>query len=209
MITDLTPQALKDFAAAVAAQYNGGFIRAPVHLDGGNEVELVKVFKNIHRDDWVCGSWRMMSKCLLKGVPPDELFVSVMRGKSISLCYPEHRVISSAIVAGIVPIAVGLAMGIVRNGTDNKVWCFVGDMTASTGVYNECLRYAAGHDLPIRIVVEDNGKSVGTPTHEVWGGRSFSEPEVVGHDDAPNSIDRSLRYDLAWPHSGAGQRINF
>ena len=44
----------------------------------------------------------------------------------------------------------------------------MGDMTAETGIAHECIKYARNHQLPIRFIVEDNGKSVCTDTREAW-----------------------------------------
>ncbi len=79
------------------------------------------------------------------------------------------RFYASAIVGGCLPIATGVAAAIKRQGGSEHVWCFVGDMAASTGAYSDCWRYAAGFDLPITFVIEDNGKSTNTPTAETWG----------------------------------------
>jgi len=195
--TNLTVQDLIQFSDDVAVLYNSGEIRAPVHLDGGNERNLIRVFEKVGHGDWVCGSWRMHYKCLLKGVPYDELIADIREHHSIALCYPEYRIISSAIVGGIIPIALGLAWSIKRAGGQEKVWVFCGDMTAATGMFDECFRYACGHDLPLMFVVEDNGKSVCTDTREVWGRATHRQ-----------RLNR-FRYNARWPHAGAGQWVRF
>lgn len=199
MITDHTPESLRAFETDVAAAFNAGRIRAPIHLDGGNEEALVRIFEGIKRQDWVCCSWRSHYKCLLKGVPPADVMDAILAGRSISLCFPEYRIISSAIVGGILPIALGIASAIDRDA-DEWVWAFVGDMTAMTGIYAECKRYAIGHDLPITFIVEDNGKSVCTDTRSVWG--NMDEDSLV-------TVEKRFRYHLPFPHSGAGIRVNF
>lgn len=194
---NLTRTDLIAFEANIAEQFNAGKIRAPIHLSGGNEDQLIDLFRFIQSGDWVCTTWRSHYHCLLKGVPADQLEADIMAGKSITLCYPQHRIISSAIVGGICPIALGIAMAIKQSGQHvPHVWCFVGDMTSMTGIFHECLRYADGHDLPISFVIEDNGKSVGTPTLEVWG-KCARESLMDYH------------YSLPWPHSGAGKRVEF
>ena len=45
----------------------------------------------------------------MKGVPKDILKQDIIDGKSITLCYPEFRIYSSAIVTGNIPIATGAA----------------------------------------------------------------------------------------------------
>lgn len=214
MITEHTPKTLRRFEQSVAEAFNAGKIRAPVHLDGGNEEPLIEIFREVREQDWVCGSWRMHYKALLKGVLESRLLGDILAGKSIALCYPEHRVISSAIVGGIIPIALGIAWGIKRSCGDGlmergpRVWVFCGDMTARTGIYHECVQYANGHGLPIRFVTEDNGKSVCTPTEPVWGLSEYAR--IVDASGRSTSIrEQRYVYELPWPHAGAGKRVQF
>ena len=60
-------------------------------------------------------------------------------------------------------------MGLKLRNVQEHVWCFVGDMCAEMGVFDESVKYAERNDFPITFVVEDNGLSVVTPTQEVWG----------------------------------------
>ena len=76
----------------------------------GNEDHLIRVFRDIAPGDWALGGWRFHYQCLLKGVPPAELKAAIRRGDSMSLAFPEHRILCSAIVGGILPIAVGIAV---------------------------------------------------------------------------------------------------
>ena len=61
------------FEKEIASLFNDGKIRAPVHLYKGNENKIIKVFKNIKKNDWVFCSWRSHYQCLLKGVYPKEI----------------------------------------------------------------------------------------------------------------------------------------
>jgi TPP-dependent pyruvate/acetoin dehydrogenase alpha subunit len=194
----LTAEELIAFEADIAAEFNAGKIRSPIHLDGGNEEQLIGIFRNVSPNDWVCGSWRMHYKCLLHGIPRDILKRDIIAGHSITLCYPERRIISSAIVGGILPIALGIAWSIKRAGGKNRVWAFIGDMTAETGMAWECNNYARLSVLPINFVVENNGLSVCTPTEKAWGINKDTSSHIEGYD-----------YKLPWPHSGAGKRVNF
>ena len=96
--------------------FNAAKIRAPVHLYSGNEAQMIEIFRDVKPEDWVMCSWRSHYQCLLKGVPRDQVKAEILAGRSISLCFPEYRVVSSAIVGGILPIAVGMALGIKRRG---------------------------------------------------------------------------------------------
>ena len=191
------------FEDEVAELFNGGKIRAPVHLHYGNEAHLIRIFQSIREQDWIFCSWRSHYHCLLKGVPRDQILSAIMEGKSISLCFPEYRVYSSAIVGGNLPIAVGTAMGISRNNEDARVYCFIGDMTAETGIAHEAIKYSKNHKLPIRFIVEDNGKSVCTDTREVW-----SQPNL-SYDNVDDDYVTYYRYETKYPHAGAGIRVQF
>ncbi len=208
-----TPADLIKFEDDICDLFAQRKIRAPVHLDNGNEAQLIKVFENfVDDDDWVCGSWRQHLKTLLKGVPPEELKQAIIDGKSISLCFPKHRVISSAIVGGIQPIAVGLAMGIKKRSEKHKVVCFLGDMTAETGIFHECLKYSINHELPILFVIECNHKSVCTSTLPTWNMRQYTYGggKELGSGVFANS-DKVLwfEYQSRFPHAGTGERIQF
>lgn len=202
----MTKEELEAFEADIAAEFNAGRIKAPIHLAGGNENDLISIFRDIRPQDWVIGQWRMHYHCLLKGVPPAELKAAIMAGHSITLCFPQYRVLSSAIAGGHLPIALGIAWQIKREGRDEVAYCFMGDMVAEMGIAHECIKYAASFDLPIRWIVENNGKSVCTDTKDAWGKASAN----YGDGSWFNVLNvATYRYDLPWPHSGAGQRVNF
>ena len=203
MNTKISVEDLKHFEKQVAEVFNAGRIPAPVHLYSGNEKEMIRVFQDICHDDWVMCSWRSHYQCLLKGVPQEEVFAEILAGRSISLCFPEYPIFSSAIVGGVLPIATGVAMSIKRNEGSNKVHCFLGDMTAETGIAHECIKYSQNHDLPIRFIVEDNGESVCTDTFSVWGMESSSFSQIG------NPKVEYYRYKNSYPHAGAGTRVQF
>ena len=159
----MTAQELIAFEQDIASIFEEGKIKAPVHLHGGNEEQLIDIFTHIASTDWVFSTHRSHYHALLKGIPPELVKTEILNGHSINLCFPMYHFYTSAIVGGILPIALGVAM------SGQKAWCFVGDMATRTGIFNECSRYAKGHNLPIEFVVEDNGFSVDTPTLKVWG----------------------------------------
>jgi len=202
-ITSLGADDLIAFETEIADTFNAAHIRAPVHLYYGNEKEMLSVFETVQKEDWVMCSWRSHYQCLLKGVPPELLKQRIGEGKSIALCFPEYRIVSSAIVTGILPIAVGVALGIKRRGGSEKVHCFMGEMTSETGIAHECIKYSRNHDLPIRFIIEDNGKSVCTDTRETW-----NQPKLT-YEDSTDPRIVYYRYESKYPHAGAGQRVQF
>lgn len=197
----LTKQDLIAFEDRVCESWKNKEIRAPVHLYYGNEEKIIEIFENVRPQDWVFCSWRSHYQCLLKGVDPEVLLADIRNGRSISLNYPDQRVFSSAIVTGQIPIANGVALAIKRRGLDERVFCFLGDMTSETGCFDENHRYALHHHLPITWIVEDNGKSVCTDTKKTWG------------IDIPSCRYKAgviyYQYETKYPHAGTGERIQF
>lgn len=192
----MTPEQLKNFERRVADAFEAGTVRGPIHLSGGNEDQLIEIFRDIHPVDWVFSTWRSHYHALLHGVTEDWLMAEILAGRSMGIMSPAHRFFTSAIVAGIMPIAVGVAAAIRRNRSGTLVHCFVGDMTAETGIAHESIKYAERHELPIRFYVEDNGLSCNTPTQETWGnGLSYCSSRV--------SAQRT------YPHAGIGKWVTF
>jgi TPP-dependent pyruvate/acetoin dehydrogenase alpha subunit len=186
----VTKEELIRFELDVAEAFKATLIRGPIHLAGGNEDKLIEIFKEVKPDDWVLSTWRSHYHALLKGVPRKLVWEEILAGRSMSLHFPQYRFLTSAIVAGIAPIACGLA------AAGETVWCFVGDMAAHTGAFFEAVQYATGHDLKVRFIVEDNGFSTNTPTQESWGTKENKKMD-------------GYKYDRTLPHCGIGTYVSF
>lgn len=203
LVNEHTVETLIAFEKKVADAFNSGKIRAPIHLYSNNEEQIIEIFKEVKPTDWVFCSWRSHYQCLLKGVPEDELFQAILDGRSIALSFPTKRVFSSAIVAGQVSWAVGVAKALKYEGKSDFVWCFLGDMTSEVGSAQTAFRYAQQFDLPIRFIVEDNGLSVMTDTRKTWGNKPLR------FEQTDNPKVSSYSYKNHFPHAGAGVRVNF
>lgn len=184
------------FEKSVADEFEKGGIKGPVHLSGGNEDHLIAVFKHVSHDDWVFSTWRNHYHALLHGIPASKVMEEIRSGRSMNLTFRDHNFYSSAIVGGILPIATGVAAALKRKGSKRKVWCFVGDMAATTGAFHEANTYASKQDLPITFVIEDNGVSTNTPTDETWG---YGWVGKVSY----------YPYKRTYPHVGIGKWVQF
>ncbi len=202
MDTKLTPKDLRDFELEIFDLFADAKISSPIHLRGGNEEHLIKIFKDIQPEDFCFCTWASHLECLLKGVPREEVRKSILNNKSICLSFKEHNIISSAIVGGNAPIAVGTALGLKLSNSKSHVWCFTGDMSFYTGTVQESLRYAEVHDLPITFVVADNGHSVTTPTKAVWG----SDIKALAENSSKCVY---YAYENVFPHAGTGSKVLF
>jgi pyruvate dehydrogenase E1 component alpha subunit len=203
---------MKSFEIEIGNNFNQGKIKAPIHLYSGNEEMMLEVFKDIDvQNDWVCCTWRNHYQALLKGVPSELLKDNILDGKSMVATLPEYKFICSSIVGGIPSIAAGIAFSIKIKNKSNKVWCWVGDMSAETGAFHEAYKFSLNHDLPITFIVEDNGKSVCTPTPSVWGREIpyYLNEEYVGGVLRQNKLYYYKYSNDKYPHAGAGVRVQF
>ncbi len=194
----VTKEELIYFETVVKQRYENGDILAPVHLSKDNEDELIEIFQYVHPEDWVFSAWRNHYHALLHGMNKQQLMKDILSGRSMATSSNVNKFYSSAIVGGIIPIALGTAMALKNKKSENKVWCFIGDMTFETGVFHESYKYAKNFDLPIQFVVEDNNLSVHTPTDAAWGVKQEVPDDVVYYT-----------YENGYPHHGTGAWVNF
>ena len=195
----MTAEELRAFERDIAADFEAKKIHAPVHLSGGNEDQLIELFKEVAPEDWVFATYRNHYHALLRGIPAETVKAEILAGKSMFWSSPTHRFVTSAIVGGILPIAAGVAAGIKRRGEPGQVWVFLGDMAATTGIFHEAVHYADGHDLPMRFIVEDNGLSTDSPTRACWG------KDIL----VPSPRVWRYTYKRVWPHVNSGVWVNF
>lgn len=162
-------QELIDFENRVIEKYKEGNTYGPVHLSGGNEEQLIEIFKDIKNEDWVFSTHRAHYHSLLKSKDKNWLMNEIIdKANSSHINSKKYKIFTSAIVGGIIPIALGVAMGIKMKKKKEKVWCFVGDMAAEMGCFWEALKYAIGEKLPIVFIIENNNIGCNTPTNKVW-----------------------------------------
>jgi pyruvate dehydrogenase E1 component alpha subunit len=203
---------LISFETEIGNTFNTGKIKAPIHLYSGNEESIIEVFKDIDiENDWVCCTWRNHYQGLLKGIPKEIIRENIMNGKSMVMNLPEYKFICSSIVGGIPPIAAGIAFAIKLQGKSNKVWCWVGDMSAETGAFHEAYKYSLNHNLPITFIIEDNKKSVCTPTPDIWNRIKpyYLESEYNGSILKQKNLYYYQYTNEKYPHAGAGVRVQF
>jgi TPP-dependent pyruvate/acetoin dehydrogenase alpha subunit len=208
----VTKEDLINFEIEIGNTFNEGKIKAPIHLYHGNEDFMIDVFNEIDiENDWVCCTWRNHYQALLKGIPKKLLKQKILEGKSMILNLPQYKFICSSIVGGIPSIAAGIAKAIIMQGKKNKVWCWLGDMSAETGAFHEAYKFCLNHKLPITFIVEDNQKSVCTPTPAVWQ-RDMPYYLNKPYQGGILKQDNLYYYQYSnhkYPHAGAGKRVQF
>jgi TPP-dependent pyruvate/acetoin dehydrogenase alpha subunit len=190
---------LIDFEDQIIKLWESAQVPYPIHFSGGNEKQLIEIFKEINRGDYVFSTHRSHYHYLLAGGSPERLERKIMQGKSMHIFDKDLNFLTSSIVAGTPAIAAGVAFALKEKKSKNKVWCFVGDGAEDEGHFYEAVRYVGGHNLPCKFVIEDNNRSVETPKIERYG-----NSEMVW----PNCVAR-YSYSPVYPHVGTGKLVNF
>jgi len=185
---------LVDFEKRIVDLFEDAQIPYPIHLSGGNEKQLIKIFHEINHGDYIFSTHRSHYHYLLAGGPPERLERMILEGDSMHVFDNEINFLTSSVVAGVPAIAAGVALALKKQGSSKKVWCFVGDGAEDEGHFYEAVRYVDGHNLPCVFIIEDNDRSVETPKIDRHGESIMQWPECV----------RRYCYTSTYPHVGTG-----
>lgn len=162
----------------IARIYPSDKIKSPVHLSIGQEAVAVGVCDPLRPDDVVSGTYRSHAAYIAKGGDLPALFAELYgkdtgcargKGGSMHIVDMDHHILgTSAVVGTTVPIAVGYALALKREGKGRVVLAFFGDGAVEEGVLYESLNFAALHKLPVLFVCENNGYAIHTPISKRW-----------------------------------------
>lgn len=211
-----TADDLRSFESYIKDLFKQGLVNCPVHLSGGNEDQLIDIFKGIKPHDYVLSTHRNHYHYLLKGGCPYALVEEILgqstgvcrgHGRSMHIYDPSINFYTSAIVGGHTGIATGLALGIQRKAEAmGKKWniphvyCFLGDGGEDTGAFMESQRYAESQGLPVSFIIEDNDLAVETSKKCRWGNyynRNLFDSNVLRYE-----------YKRTYPHVGIGKHVS-
>lgn len=187
-----TKEELISFEKEIEELYFDNKLPFLFHLSGGNEEQLIEIFKDIKEGDYVLSNHRGHYHALLHGVPPETVKDRIVNGRSMFIYDRKRNYFTSAIIGGTPAIAAGIALALKRKGSEKKVWCFVGDGTEDSGHLYEAIRYVDGWDLPCKFIIENNDRSVEASNSDRWGTAGdykWNSPSVIKY-----------YYDITYPH---------
>ena len=192
-----TAETLIAFEQRIVGLFAAGDLPFLVHLSGGNEAQLLEIFRDVQPGDWIFSGHRSHYHYLLAGGNEDHLEKLIRDGRSMFVFDRKINFVTSSILAGVCCPAAGVALALKQAGSASRVWCFVGDGGEDNGHFCEAVRYAEGHGLPVRYIVEDNDRQVDTSYRERWGTERRWQ-----WDNSPNVM--RYHYTPTFPHGGAG-----
>jgi pyruvate dehydrogenase E1 component alpha subunit len=163
---------IRRFEEKTAELYSLGKIRGFLHLYIGEEAVAVGAMRALTPDDAVVATYREHGQALARGIPAGSLMAEMYgkangtsrgRGGSMHVFDVSRRFYGGyAIVAGGLPIAVGLALADRLLDRRRVTACFFGDGAVAEGEFHESLNLAALWRLPVLFLCENNLYAMGT-----------------------------------------------
>lgn len=155
-----------------AELYSAMKIRGFLHLYDGEEAVAVGVLEALTADDAVVATYREHAHALIRGIGMGAILAEMYgkqdgcsrgRGGSMHLFDAKTRFYGgNAIVAGGLPVAVGLALADKMQQRSRVSCCFFGDGAVAEGEFHESMNLAALWQLPVLFVCENNLYAMGT-----------------------------------------------
>ena len=163
---------IRRFEEKCAELYSAGKIRGFLHLYVGEEAIAAGVMPVLEADDAVVSTYREHGHALARGLPARVIMAEMFgklegcshgRGGSMHLFDVSRRFYGgNAIVAGGLPLAVGLALADSMQKRPRVTACFFGDGATAEGEFHESMNLASLWKLPVLFLCENNQYAMGT-----------------------------------------------
>jgi TPP-dependent pyruvate/acetoin dehydrogenase alpha subunit len=197
----------------IARIYPCDKIKSPVHLSIGQEAVAVGVCDALRPDDVVSGTYRGHATYLAKGGALNAMIAELYgkatgcatgKGGSMHLIAMDRHILgTSAVVGTTIPIAVGYALALKREGKGRVAVAFFGDGATEEGCFYESLNFASLHRLPVLFVCENNFFAIHTPIQKRWASDRLCERVETFGIGATRITDGDVLRIRAWTERSA------
>lgn len=171
---------IRRFEEKSAELYTQEKIRGFLHLYIGEEAVAVGIMQALSYEDYILATYREHGQALARGVDAGKIMAemygkqegcSLGRGGSMHLFDKSKNFFGgNAIVAGHLPVALGMALAIKKQKKNNLTCCFFGEGAVAEGEFHEVMNLASLWQVPLLMVCENNLYAMGTAirfTHAV------------------------------------------
>jgi TPP-dependent pyruvate/acetoin dehydrogenase alpha subunit len=161
---------IRRFEETLLELFDQGALNGTTHACVGQEANCVATIEHLRPGDHIFSNhrchghylaWTGDALGLLSEVMGKSAGVVSGIGGSQHLCAPGFK--SNGILGGTLPAAAGIALGMKLAGGDDISVVFTGDGAWGEGVVYETMNIAALWQLPLLVIVENNGYSQSTP----------------------------------------------
>jgi pyruvate dehydrogenase E1 component alpha subunit len=195
MIETLGPEALKRmlqemhliraFEERAEQLYMQGKVHGTMHLSIGQEATAVGAANAMQEGDYLLNHHRGHGHCMAWGSDPNRMMAEFMgketgycrgRGGSMHIADVESNNLgANGIVAGGIPIAVGVGLSIKMRRTNQVCLVIFGDGAANEGAFHEALNMASIWTLPIVFLCENNQYAMSMPVQKAFNIEHISQ----------------------------------
>jgi len=163
-------------AVSLGRQGRLGFY-APV---SGQEATMIGSEFALNRDDFILPGYRDIPQIVWHGLPMYQAFL-YSRGHQHGGQIPEdvHVLMPQIIIGAQIVQAAGVAMGFKKRGEKRVVITYTGDGGSSQGDFYEGLNFAGVFNLPLIVVVQNNGYAISTPREKQTRAPSIAHKAVA------------------------------
>lgn len=162
----LTMMTIRAFENKAQELYSLGQVHGTMHLSIGQEGTAVGASAALTTNDYLLNTHRGHGHCLAWGSEA-KLMMSEFMGKETGYCrgrggsmhiadVDANNLGANGIVAGGLPISVGVGLSIKMRQTDQVVMAVFGDGAANEGAFHESLNMASIWNLPVIYLCENN-----------------------------------------------------
>ncbi len=166
---------IRRFEERSAEEYTKSNIRGFLHLYIGEEAVATGIIAALSPEDRILSTYREHGHALARGIDPGAIMAEMFgkqegcsrgRGGSMHLFEVKKNFFGgNAIVAGHLPVAVGMALALKKQKKDAIVCCFFGEGAVAEGEFHESMNLAALLRVPVLFVCENNLYAMGTALH--------------------------------------------
>jgi pyruvate dehydrogenase E1 component alpha subunit len=176
---------IRAFEEKAEQLYTMGKIHGTMHLSIGMEASAVGAIAALRPDDLILSTHRGHGHCIARGADLNRMMAEFMgretgycrgRGGSMHIADVEGGNLgANGVVAGGIPIAVGVGLSLKMQKSDQIILCFFGDGAANTGPFHEALNMAAIWRLPVVYVCENNQYAMSFPVKKAFAIERISD----------------------------------
>jgi pyruvate dehydrogenase E1 component alpha subunit len=163
---------IRRFEEKSAEMYSKTKIRGFLHLYIGEEAVAVGVINSLNENDNILCTYREHGQAIARGVDCGSVMAEMYgkqegcskgRGGSMHLFDLKKKFFGgNAIVAGHLPMAVGMALADKKQKRNQITCCFFGEGAAAEGEFHEAMNLASLLQVPVLFACENNLYAMGT-----------------------------------------------
>ncbi len=176
---------IRAFEERAEQLYSLGKVHGTMHLSIGQEATAVGASNALQDGDYLLNHHRGHGHCLAWGSDPSRMMAEFLgketgycrgRGGSMHIADVEaNNLGANGIVAGGVPLAVGVGLSIKMRKTQQVCLVIFGDGAANEGAFHESLNMASIWNLPVIYLCENNQYAMSMPVEKAFNIENISE----------------------------------